>query len=179
MGIVMKSLAFLLCCIAAGPAGASDAVRLSEVRAVYLLPMAGGLDQFLANRLTTRRLFQVVTDPKKADAIFTDQLGGMFEARFEELYPPPQPPKPEEEKVKPGDKEKEAEEEEAKGKPVEQRPVRFSTFGRGKGTIFLVDVKSRAVIWSTYEKPDNSTSRQLDRTAERITDRLKRDLKGK
>ena len=175
----MKSLAFLLCCIAAGPAGATDAARLSEIRTVYLLPMASGLDQFLANRLTTRHLFQVVTDPKKADAVFTDRLGEIFEARFEELYPPPEPPKPEADKAKPGDKEKEAAEDEAKGKVVEERPVRLSTFGRGKGTIFLVDVNSRAVIWSTYEKPDNSTPRQLDRTAERITDRLKQDLKGK
>ena len=35
---------------------------------MYLLPMPNGLDQYLANRLTKVAFFQVVTDPKTADA---------------------------------------------------------------------------------------------------------------
>jgi hypothetical protein len=42
---------------------------VTSVKAVYLLPMAGGLDQYLANRLTGDQVFRVVTDPKLADAI--------------------------------------------------------------------------------------------------------------
>ena len=40
---------------------------LPDVHAVYLLPMAGGLDQFLASRLASENVFRVVTDPKQAD----------------------------------------------------------------------------------------------------------------
>src|SRR5216684_1552033 len=61
---------------------------LPEVQAVYLLPMTGGLDQYLANRLTAGGVFRVVTDPKLADAIFTDQLGAGFEQKLVDLFPP-------------------------------------------------------------------------------------------
>ena len=35
-------------------------------------------------------------------------------------------------------------------------PAQTSTFGRSKGNIFLVDTKSRQVIWSTYDPPKGS-----------------------
>jgi len=35
------------------------------------------------------------------------------------------------------------------------------------------------VLWSIYEKPRNSTPAELDRTAARIADRLKRELTPK
>ena len=56
---------------------------------------------------------------------------------------------------------------------------RVSSFGQGKGTIFLVDAGTRTVLWSTYEKPRNSSPQEQDRTARRIVDRLKSDLKRK
>src|SRR5579863_5206571 len=46
--------------------------HLKQVNAVYILSMGNGMDQYLANQLTTAGVFQVVTDPKKADAILTD-----------------------------------------------------------------------------------------------------------
>jgi hypothetical protein len=61
-----------------GCAGAAD---LAGVHKVYVLPMARGLDQYLANRLTTEHVFQVVTDPKTADAVLTDRIGEGFEAQ--------------------------------------------------------------------------------------------------
>jgi TolB-like protein len=51
-----------------------------------------------------------------------------------------------------------------------------SSFGRGKGTFFLVDRKSRAVIWSTYDRAANNSADTLDKKAEQIVNRLKRDL---
>ena len=45
--------------------------EMTDVKAVYVLPMAGGLDQYLVNRLTGSQMFRVVTDPNLADAIFT------------------------------------------------------------------------------------------------------------
>lgn len=55
----------------------------------------------------------------------------------------------------------------------------MSTFARGKGTIFPVSGKSRTVLWSVYEHPKNTQPSELDRTAQRIVDRLKRELKPK
>ncbi len=144
----------------------SDA-RLAGVRSVYLLPMANGLDQHLANRLTNLGVFQVVTDPQKAEAVFTDRLGEAFETRLNELYPPPVEKKEEEEEATDAKKE------------LKQPPPPSSAFTRGKGTLFLVDVKSRNVLWSIYERPKNTTSGELDRSAERIAQRLKKDLGGK
>ena len=129
---------------------------VTGVKAVYLLPMAGGLDQYLANRLTGDQVFRVVTDPKLADAIFTDHLGDAFEKQLTALYEPP-------------------EEAEDNNKP-QAHP---STFGRGRGTVFLVDLKSRAVVWSGYEGRIGSTPGLLDRTAVRIVREIKKQQKGK
>ena len=134
---------------------------VTGVKAVYLLPMAGGLDQYLANRLTGDQVFRVVTDPKLADAIFTDHLGDAFEKQLTELYPPPEA----------ADKD----EKEDRNKP-QSHP---SSFGRGKGTIFLVDLKSRAVVWSGYEGRIGATPGLLDRTAVRIVQQIKKQQKGK
>src|SRR5262245_50121141 len=123
------------------------------VQSVYVLPMAGGLDQYLANRLTGAGLFRVVTDPKLADAVFTEQLGSAFEQKLMELYTPP-----------------DTEKAEGEQKP----PARVSSFGRSKGTIFLVDLKSRAVIWSAYQKRSRSTPDVLDRTAIHIVQQIKK-----
>jgi len=163
--IRMRTLLFLALALgtallpASGPAGPAE---LSQVQSVYLLPMGSGLDQYLANRLTAQQVFQVVTDPQKADAIFTDQIGIGFEKRLEELYRPPAPEKTEKDEV-----------------AREEPPVRFSSFGRGKGNLFLVDRKSRRVIWSVYERPRSSTPDDLDRAGQRVVERLKKDLSGK
>jgi hypothetical protein len=137
--------------------------NLPEVQAVYLLPMTGGLDQYLANRLTAGGVFRVVTDPKLADAIFTDQLGAGFEQKLVDLYPPPE------------SKDKDSDKADKNDKPAPH----ISTFGHGRGTIFLVDVKSRAVIWSAYEKPGRAESDVFDRTAARIVQQIKKLQKTK
>ena len=86
----MKRLALLFSCSAA----LVCATDLASVHTVYLLKMSRGLDQFLASRLTEDHVFQVVTDPKQADAVFTDQIGEGFETKLEELFPPPETAKP-------------------------------------------------------------------------------------
>ncbi|HTM52079.1 MAG TPA: hypothetical protein VL285_25465 [Bryobacteraceae bacterium] len=150
----------LLTCALLG--GFALAASMPDVQAVYLLPMSGGLDQYLANRLTAAGLFRVVTDPKLADAVFTDQLGAAFEQKLLDLYPPPQT------KAKQDDADKNG-----------QAPPRISTFGHGRGNLFLVDLKSRAVIWSVYEKPTRTAPETLDRTAGRIVEQIKKQQKPK
>ena len=142
----------LMCGLLASMVLGADA---TGVKTVYLLPMSGGLDQYLANRLTAAQVFRVVTDPKLADAIFTDQLGEAFEQKFAILYPPP-------------DADNTDEKDDNKPQP------HASSFGRGRGTVFLVDVKSHAVIWSLYEKRVGSKPAMLDRTAVHIVQQLKK-----
>ena len=155
------------------------AADLAQVRTVYILTMASGLDLHIANRLTDGHILQVVTDPQKADAVLTDRLGPAFEDQMTRLYPPPEPPK-EETAEKESDKEKPSDDtnlaaafgSEAAAKLA--RPV--SSFGRGKGTIFLVGVKSRDVLWSTFALPKDSRADTLEKTASRISVDLKKDL---
>jgi hypothetical protein len=177
----MKRLLLLLSCSGALLGGA----ELSGVHTVYVLSMSKGLDQYLANRLANDHLFQVVTDPKLADAFLTDRVGESLQAKLEEIFPPPVPEKPapdeKEEKTAKKDKDKELPSNSLVGDTVNKldTPGTSSSFGRGKGTVFLVDAKSRQVVWSIYELPKGSSAKELDRTASDIVSRLKRDLKGK
>jgi hypothetical protein len=178
----MKRLALLFSCSAALVCAAD----LASVHTVYVLKMAKGLDQFLANRLTSDHVFQIVTDPKLADAVFTDQIGEGFQMKLEELFPtpeaekpaPPPPPKP----APPAKKEKTVDEPNPLlGDTVNKlsSPASNSSFGRAKGTVFLVDAKSRQVVWSVYQPAKDGTPKEMDRTANDIVNRIKRDLNPK
>ena len=134
--------------------------NLPDVQSVYLLPMSGGLDQYLANRLTAGGVFRVVTDPKLADAIFTDQLGTGFEQKLVDLYPPPE------------SKDKDSDKADKNDKPAPH----ISTFGHGKGTIFLVDLKSRRVLWSAHERARNGRPQEMDRASGRLVAQLQKAL---
>ena len=183
---VMKRLLLLLSCSGALLGGA----ELSGVHTVYVLSMSKGLDQYLANRLINDHVFQVVTDPKLADAFLTDRIGETLQSKLEEIFPPPAPEKaaPAE---KPASTEKPAPAAEKKAKESPSNPMlgdtvnklatpgASSSFTRSKGTVFLVDAKSRQVVWSVYELPKGSSAKDLNRTASDIVSRLKRDLNGK
>ncbi len=164
----MKKLALLLMAMSGAPAGAQEAAAapLLEIRHVYLLPMAGGFDQHLANHLTRQGLLQVVADPARADAILTDSLGKPFEQKLDELYPEAKPaPEPK--------AQEEAEDTGRAGMDLKVAPMeRQSGIRRGKGTVFLVARGSRAVVWSTYERPRRTTPDELDRAARRVAEEL-------
>src|ERR1019366_1643221 len=176
----MKRLVLLFSCSAAMLCAAD----LANVHTVYLLKMAKGLDQFLANRLTSDHVFQIVTDPKLADAVFTDQIGEGFQAKLEELFPPPESDKPAP-PPKPAKAEKPAKTEDEPnpllGDTVNKlsSPESNSSFGRAKGTVFLVDAKSRQVVWSVYQPAKGGTPKEMDRTANDIVSRIKKDLNPK
>jgi hypothetical protein len=117
------------------------------VHTVYILPMAGGLDQYLAAQLTREHVIQVVADPKIADAVLTDRLGEAFEQKMTELHP----------------------RDDADKKANSSGDIRPSFRSNGKReNFFLVDAKSRQVLWSDHEKP----ARSLDREASRISKKL-------
>lgn len=149
---------------------------LSQVQSIYMLPMGNGLDQYIADGLTSRHLYQVVTDPKRADAVFTDQIGPGLEQRLLELYPP----EPKEEPKKDEDKSKETSA--LPGLSGERKydgSKPLSTFSRGKGNVFLVELKSRRVIWSVYIRSKRSLPEDMHLTGRRIVEALERDVRGK
>lgn len=156
----MRSILLTACVL--GLAFAAGNPQLDAIHTVYLLPMGNGLDQYLATRLTATGMFQVVTDPQKADGIFTDRIGQGFEARLDELYPP---------EVK---KDEDEEEKDAFG-PAQ----RVGGFSRGRGTLFLVDRRTRNVVWSVYWPVKGSRPDDVNRRAEQIANRLRKDLKAK
>src|SRR5438045_1804726 len=88
---LMKRLLFFL----ASGGALLCAADLESVRNVYVMPMARGLDQYLVSRLTSDRVFQIVTDPKLADAVLADRVGESLELQLENIFPTPKPPKPE------------------------------------------------------------------------------------
>ena len=145
---------------------AADAPKpgLQQIHNVYLLPMGSSLDQYLANRLTATGLFQVVTDPQKADALFTDQLGAGFEQKYEELYP----------SAKPETDKSEDSMTDALGKPMQ----RFGSFSRGRGTVFLVDRAGKTVVWSMYREVKSSRPDDTNRRADDIAKKLSRDMQA-
>ena len=158
--------------------------------------MGGGMDQYLANQLTKAGLFEVVTDPKMADAIVCDNVGEPFQKKLDDLYPPPPktpaPVKPLPEVTKPtadsgraldaGDNSPDAKA--AKKDPLEGVDfsggrIRSGSLGRGKGNFFVVDRNSRIVLWSVYERPKNSTPGELTKSASKVVKHLKEDLSEK
>jgi hypothetical protein len=154
---------FLLAALACAVVLGASNPQLQQVQSVYILPMGSGMDQFLANRLARFGKIQVVADPQHADAILTDRLGEPFEKKLDELYPPPVVEKDTDEKDATTD--------------VKEEPARIGSFSRGRGTFFLVDRKTRNVLWSTYERPKRGSPDELNRTAERVVNNLKHDLK--
>jgi hypothetical protein len=153
---------------------------LQKVHTVYLLSMSNSMDQYLANRLTTEGVLQVVTDPNLADAVLTDRLGLGFEERLKQLYPPPVPPPPpraESDKEKEKDKDKDGKKDLSDALKADEAVQRNIMGSRPtRGNFFLVDRRTKQVVWSVYSPSKDSSARQLSNTAVKVVDHLKKDL---
>lgn len=134
--------------------------QLAEIHSVYLMPMSGSLDQFLAVRLNAGNVFLVVTDPKRADAVFTERIGANFEDALKDLYR--------------SDKDSK---EDKKGDDYSRPTMR--PLSTGKGSLFLVDRKTKNVVWSIYEKPKSNRADDISQLAQKIANKLEKDIKGK
>lgn len=165
----MKSFKWQLLLFMSGVA-ALMAADLGTVRTVYVLPMAHGLEQYVANAFTEENVFVVVTDPKLADAVLTDHVDAGLQLKLDSLLAPLT------EKPKEGEKV-----DGPKGSIFEpanklDNPADSSSVGRSKGTVFLVGTKSRHVLWSMYTLPKDSSSKEMDRIASAIVSRIRKDL---
>jgi hypothetical protein len=143
--------------------GLLSGAQLKDVKSVYLYPMAGGFDQLLAERIVAEHLYKVVPDPKLADAVFTEQLGETFLYNLDHIHTPPRAAKTS-----------------GSTSTTSEADVapHGSSFSRAKGTIFLVDAKSKEVVWSTFSKVKNSNSVELHKTAKRVVKQLGLDIAG-
>jgi len=137
------------------------------VKTVYLLPMAGGLDQYLALQLTSGGVLQVVTDPKKADAILTDGIGARLEDSLSALYGEAGKERNEKNDKKDDDKSSSGK----AGSETFTHPAMRPLSG-GHGVVFLVNRSTRDVLWSTYERPKNTQPDELKHAAKNIVNRL-------
>lgn len=154
------------------PLAAADMERLGKVDKIYMWPMSNSLDQFLAERVTTEGIFDVVIDPKRAQAILTDRVSSKFLEGMEELFPSPEEiaeatKKAEEDKNDPGAAL-------AGAYRPERSPVHSSS--QARGAVFLVDVASREVLWSTFLDDDSNTAKAMHKQAQLIVQRLKKQL---
>lgn len=138
--------------------GLLSGAQLKDVKTVYFYPMPGGLDQLLAGQIVAEHVYQVVPDPKLADAVFTDQLSDGFLYKLAHIDKPKQVAK-----MSGSMSSMAASEDDA---------PHGSTFSRAKGTIFLVDVKSRQVLWTAFEKPGSTSSPELYKVAQKLVKRL-------
>ena len=160
----MKFSAVLLVLSATTIASAAD---VTSVNNVYIMPMAGGMDQYIALRLTTGNVMQVVTDPQRADVVMTDRIGSGFDDKWKELYPPEKPaPK-------------------ADDKDKDKQDIFTAQHGpslpmsSAHGAYFLIDRQTRNVIWSTYARPKSTDPKDVNRTADQIAQELAKARKPK
>jgi hypothetical protein len=133
---------------------------LSKVHTVYILGMQSGLDQFLANRITNSGSIWVVLDPARADAIMTDRLDEGFWAWLNSRYPLVS-------KAPAG-----------QGDDLRAKTM-IEASAKVRGTVFLIDPKSRLVLWSSYAQTRTSSPDALDQVAQRVTKQLTSSLGGK
>ncbi|HYZ84626.1 MAG TPA: hypothetical protein VE621_09495, partial [Bryobacteraceae bacterium] len=142
---------------------------LAKVKSVYFLPMGNGFDQYLANRITREGLYQVVTAPDLADAVFTERIGKPFERQMLELYPPEKPAA----EATEGDNGSSTTQRESDASHSREPAFRGYSWSRSKGNYFLVDRESRRVIWAYYGRPSRTTSDDLYQLADKVVEALR------
>jgi len=141
--------------ILATAALALSALAQSAPTTVFVLPMPGSLDQFLAVHLSGSGTYRVVTDPQQATLVLTDRIGDNLEQALKEMAAVPL--------SKSGKEDTSAD--------TFTRP-RMQPLTHSRGTLFLVDRASHQVLWSTFEEQKTSDPKTLDRAAKKIVERM-------
>lgn len=132
--------------------------------------MRNSLDQYLAEQLSAEGPFQVVVDPKLADAIMTERIDAPFLKALDELF------------AESGEKgaKAEAAADSTSGGSVEDGLNRQRSanrpMGRPQGTVFLVHRNSRKVLWSTFFNQKDVMPKNLHGQARDVVGRLKKEI---
>ena len=149
-----------ICFIVFGAALTRGAEQGTDVRlqfktnTVYILPMAYGLDYYLASQITSSRVLRVVVAPEKAESVLTDKVDDAFRTWSKLHFGGVVPPRP----------------------PATYQRARSSP---NPGTLFLVDPKTGIVLWSTYEPVHRTSPSALDQVAAQVARRLQNSLHPK
>jgi hypothetical protein len=154
-------LTFLTVALLCFNVSAGDFQLRLKTRTVYIVPMANGLNSFIASRLTRSGVVSVVLEPEGAEAVLTNRVDEAFWTWSTMHYKPT-----------------------GKNSSValhDEDRFRFEHLSMGpyRGTIFLVDPRNGLILWSTYEPTPNTTSNALNLAATRIASRLKKSLISK
>ena len=157
-------------CLWLGAAVACAAEMSPPVEKVYLLPMVSGFEQFLAQELVAQEVLQVVVDPQKADAFLTDHIGRRLEEELRLLLGGAEP------EASTGAAEESASSTNAD--EAARRRALLGSFGRGRGTIFLIRREDGRVLWSTYQPLKRTTSEALHQAARQVASRLKKTVQA-
>jgi hypothetical protein len=150
---------------------AAQSPALEGVKTVYFWPMRHSLDQYLAEQLSAGGPFQVVVDPKLADAIFTERIDAPFLKAMDELFAAPGA-----QAVKSEDS---AASSSTNGGSVEDglqtpRPTN-RPLSQPSGTVFLVHAASRKVLWSTFINQKDYAPKNLHQQAKDVVSRLRKE----
>jgi len=150
MRVILTALALL-----AVPLGQA---QIRDAQPVYFWPMQHSFDQYLAEAVNGADALSVTFDPKRAKAIMTERIDAPFLQAIEELFPG----KESEEEKKDDSIEGDFEVSRSKNRPQ----------GRPRGTLFLVDIETRRVIWSTYLGELEADSKDLHKEALRVVEEI-------
>jgi hypothetical protein len=143
----------------------SKVAKVAELLVVVTVAAASALGAGLADYKTVYVLpMSSGLDQFVAIKLTTDAIGAAFEAKLDDLY---------------GQKPKSEEKDDKNGKDSMNGSSRISPASRGRGAIFLVDRKTRDVVWSTYVKLGSTAADDMNRIAAEIADKLAKDRKGK
>ncbi len=148
--------------------------------------MRSGFDQYLASHLASRKVLEVVTDPALADAVISETVGASFEAKMRDLYGDTDKEKAEKQAAEEAKAKAKAEEKEdgekasveLRGDTAGGEPM-ISSFSRGRGTVFFVDVKTRSVLWSVYMPPKSPGAEHVEESARRTVAAIQAELRRK
>jgi hypothetical protein len=163
--MAVLALAWTSLCVAQS---AAPSPGLGSVKTVYFWPMHNSLDQYLAEQLSGEQMFQVVVDPKLADAIITERIDAPFLKAMDEVFGPPG--------GKPGKDDAAGSSTNAGSVEEGLEPPRPANraMARPEGTVFLVHAASRKVLWSTFIDQKDFKPKDLHRQAQDIVERLKK-----
>jgi hypothetical protein len=157
--------------LAPGALCTAQSPSLENVKTVYFWPMRHSLDQYLAEQLSAGGPFQVVVDPKLADAIITERIDAPFLKALDEVFATPNEKAAKTEESAQGSAPATGSIEDGLLAP---RPANRA-LARPEGTVFLVHAASRKVLWSTFVNQKDFMPKNLHEQAKDIAARLKKE----
>jgi hypothetical protein len=130
-------------------------------RTVYILPMANGLDRYIASRLTRSGVLRVVLDPERAYTVLTDRADEAFWAWSVACYGKAHGPYM------------------SCSNDFAYSKLAHARWGDNRGTVFLVEPRGGLVLWSAYDPTQSTSPGALNDIAEGVAKRLAKSLDGK